>query len=149
MTTTASAAKAANLTVYTSDQERYAALMRDCSCLDLAYPEIGPGWMPLFEAAMRSMQVVASEARMALTIHQVKEKFGSMRIHYFAETNPKVPDALTQRALETLDHIVDLAEAKSEETCETCGKPGKPRKGGWIKVKCDDCASLQEACQYF
>lgn len=58
-------------------------------------------------------------------IHQVKEKFGTLR--FYMDTNIK-----------RFRHYVDFAEALSDVTCEKCGAPGVARNSsGWIHVMCD------------
>lgn len=61
---------------------------------------------------------------------QCKEKFGSLR--FYLNGHP-------ENFYEEVNAAIKEAETKSAKTCEQCGKPGVLRKGGWIKVRCDDC----------
>jgi ribosomal protein S27E len=55
---------------------------------------------------------------------QVKEKFGTLRFYY-------------QGGDDTVDGMVQMAEAMTEVTCEKCGSPATRRSGGWIRTLCD------------
>jgi hypothetical protein len=87
-------------------------------------------------------------------IHQVKEKFGTLRVYYEAQTAKDV-------VLDLMDDAVRTAELYSSTTCELCGKSSMmsdSSKGvefdgtvslkysnngnpdGWLKTLCDPCA---------
>jgi hypothetical protein len=87
-------------------------------------------------------------------IHQVKEKFGTLRFYYAAWATERV-------VLDLMDDAVSKAERYSATTCELCGKSSMmsdSRKGvvfdgsvglkysnggnpnGWLKTLCDSCA---------
>lgn len=86
-------------------------------------------------------------------IHQVKEKFGTLRFYYQAKADRGV-------VLDLMDDAVSMAERYSATTCELCGKSSMKsdsRKGiefdgsvslkysggnpnGWLKTLCDGCA---------
>lgn len=59
-----------------------------------------------------------------ISIVQIKEKFGSLRIVY-------------RGGDEAVAGIALMAEAMSEITCELCGNSGKMRYGRWLKTLCD------------
>jgi len=65
-----------------------------------------------------------------LEIHQIKEKFGTLRL-YVGAVEPKDCDIVYK--------IIDDAEAKSAIICELCGAPGLLRGGGWLMTRCDAC----------
>lgn len=61
-------------------------------------------------------------------IHQVKEKYGTLRYYCSVEGDPRV------------EQIIDHAEALSAVTCETCGQPGRlGSNAGWWMTTCDAC----------
>lgn len=82
-------------------------------------------------------------------IHQIKEKFGTLRYYYGTVAGPDTE--------EVMDAIIDRAEALSAKTCEVCGDssavsyPSRGIKfdptavikatkgGGWYKTICDSC----------
>ena len=66
-------------------------------------------------------------------IQQVKEKFGTLR--FYVNSADDVTRAL-----------IDMAESLSTITCEVCGNRGTMRKGGWLRVLCNQHA---EAGGYF
>lgn len=83
-------------------------------------------------------------------LHQVKEKYGTLRFYYVSKKTKKVVQEL-------MDDAVSTAERLSAGTCEICGNssvrsnPGrgisydptvetKYSPGGWLKTLCDSCA---------
>lgn len=93
--------------------------------LNMATACVGKGWYNLVKEAYDAC------SRYNVTILQVKEKFGGLRI-YISGGNT------------TTDEIIDLVERISLKTCENCGNPGKPRGGGWIRTLCDNCGGNSE-----
>lgn len=59
-----------------------------------------------------------------ISMVQIKEKFGSLRIVY-------------RGGDEVVAGMALMAESMSEITCEICGNAGKMRYGRWIKTLCD------------
>jgi len=82
-------------------------------------------------------------------IHQVKEKFGTLRYYYGSDKDYELQ--------EIMDAVVRQAEILSSSTCEVCGNssvmssPDKGVKfddsavlksttnGGWLKTICNNC----------
>lgn len=85
--------------------------------------DVGDGWFNIIYNL--SEKLSKEEGTYAL---QVKEKFGGLRFYISSGSD------------EDFDTI-DKAENESYRTCELCGKEGRRRRGGWIKVLCDECAS--------
>ena len=81
-------------------------------------------------------------------IHQVKEKFGTLRFYY----GTTVEDRTVQ---EIMDALVDHAEMMSAKVCDQCGNSSWIQRshwgnkyddtavlkdsGGWLKTICDSC----------
>lgn len=82
--------------------------------------DCGKGWLHIIEPIVAMCDVENME------IHQIKEKFGGIRI-YTDQTHP------------VIDEMIRRAEEACWKTCERCGAEGKKRPGGWIKVFCDRC----------
>jgi len=82
--------------------------------------ECGPGWYPLYGP------IVAKCQRQGISIAQVKEKFGLLRI-YVEKPTPAITKAIYE------------AEAASARTCETCGAPGHMYDDGYRRVRCKPC----------
>lgn len=83
-------------------------------------------------------------------LHQVKEKYGTLRFYYESKKTKNVVQELMKDAVST-------AERLSESTCEICGNSSalsnpnrgikydktveiKYSPGGWLKTLCDSCA---------
>jgi len=82
----------------------------------------GEGWRSLVEPIVKRVNETEG-----VYIHQVKEKFGGLRIYLSTYT-----DGLSQ--------MVDDAERASFKICEYCGtKEDVTSEGGWIKTLCKEC----------
>jgi len=68
----------------------------------------------------------------AVTVLQIKEKFGGLRFYYEGGDN-------------TIDGMVRMAESWAAHTCEECGNPGKSRNSGWIRTLCDEHEASRQA----
>lgn len=86
---------------------------------------VGPGWAKFLADKIPLLAALDPD----LSILQIKEKFGQLRINM----------------IESTDEVWQLAESIEEQCsklCETCGQPGTLRNlpsGRWIKTLCDDC----------
>lgn len=86
--------------------------------------ECGEGWKGLYQP------VIDAAAFARVSVYQIKEKFGQLRIYLGAD------------APQWLDDMVTNAECLSNYTCETCGRPGRMRSsGGWMTTRCDEHAA--------
>lgn len=63
-----------------------------------------------------------------ITIHQIKDKYASLRVYYNVDN---------EKARPIVECAIDLAELASERTCQVTGAPGKRRPGSWVKVLSD------------
>lgn len=81
------------------------------------------GWRPLLAETLRRMMA----ADPTVKIDDVKEKYGTLRIHFVAEE------------YESVERIVEAAEERSAKLCIRCGNPGTMRNFGWISPYCDPC----------
>lgn len=87
---------------------------------------IGPGWEPLVDRAWAAML----EHDPAIEPHQVKEKFGLLRIYWHSEASGS--------DVEAIQRIADDAARKAVTICEVCGERGRLREElPWIKTLCD------------
>jgi hypothetical protein len=96
------------------------------------YPTVGEGWQELVETAVgRIAAALAGAPSARITIVQIKEKFGAIRLYYHDQ-------GLSAATAARVEEAVDLAEARSACTCEVCGRPGRMfNKQGWIATRCD------------
>lgn len=94
------------------------------------YLDVGIGWLPL----VRDFVSEALPHDPSLTVHEIKEKFGTMRI--WCDTEIVVARLAKAKA-----------EIKSGYVCEVCGVAGyvrRPPPGGgyaWWRCLCDEHAS--------
>ena len=66
----------------------------------------------------------------SITITEIKEKFGELRIYYILE-DVHDTDAFA------VSQFITEAETLSTRTCEICGEPGKTRDLPYIVTLCD------------
>lgn len=83
----------------------------------------GEGWKALLDEAFTKLKAAGWDGE----IHQIKEKFGTLRMYVSRDGAPEFRP------------IIQEAEEKSAKTCEQCGEPGKLRAGGWWHTLCDAC----------
>lgn len=104
--------------------------------LKMAKYSIGQGWRPLVEVLFariehdRKWQPKSGFAH--VTITQVKEKFGALRIYFHT----------TSGSYDEVNGFIEALTSMSVRTCEACGKPGKLRGGPgvwWVLTLCDEC----------
>lgn len=93
------------------------------------YVDVGIGWLPLVLDFVRE----ALPHDPSLVVHEIKEKFGSMRIW----SDTEILEARLAKG---------KAEIKSSYVCEICGAEGfvrrpPPGKWAWWRCLCDEHAS--------
>jgi hypothetical protein len=87
---------------------------------------VGPGWEPLVLDTLNKLYECAP-----LEICQIKEKFGGLRIYWWA----------TNIDYTQVDNIILEAEELASRTCEQCGQEAYLCiRSGWFKTLCTDCA---------
>jgi hypothetical protein len=88
----------------------------------------GEGWWPLVREVCQRLDETGGK------IHQVKEKFGGLRI--YAHCNEEV------------SKLINEAEAKSYQICEECGsEEDVTSEGGWIKTLCKQCREGEDGAE--
>ncbi len=75
---------------------------------------IGPGWRPMVEPLVRLCESHGG------TIHQIKEKFGTLRFYYEPPSSHNDPDFW-----HTFEYAVRAVESRSARICEESGAPGR------------------------
>lgn len=81
------------------------------------------GWVPLVREVMQKVK----DHGVKLKWHQIKEKFGTLRMYEGLETNSPSSN---------IYDWISKAERESGKTCEVCGKPGKTVNMGWLFTLC-------------
>lgn len=92
------------------------------------YDDVGPGWRPILERLVVKLRTLGWDE----DVHQVKEKFGTLRF-YIGQGTREIWDA------------IDDADRESMLTCEDCGAAGIIRRGGWLRTLCDFCNDVWKA----
>lgn len=94
--------------------------------------ECGNGWYDLVHKLCENISVIDTEKEVHVV--QVKEKFGKLRF-YYEHTSAHIS------LRDTIDSLVDAAEAESSLTCEHCGKAATSdlTTTGWIVTLCPKC----------
>lgn len=101
------------------------------------------GWNEIVRKALDELASLCTLAPAVITILQIKEKFGGLRLYYTINTDLCDEDtASTIRKL--AETIVSLAERRCWETCGACGARGhgaevKTQGKGWLKTRCKVC----------
>lgn len=91
--------------------------------------DCGPGWYKIIVDCFDKIKSIPAKNRKGFEVVQVKEKYGTLRIFAWNET-------------EEIEKIIDSACELSETTCEHCGQPGYMHvTRGWYSTLCDDCYS--------
>lgn len=128
----------------------------------------GDGWYDLLSDLFKTIDKLVAGKKAVVIADQVKEKFGGLRFYYHIENlEDDLLDKFKDRIWtfmcnrkqghrfnkmidfkkkylwksfrEKIRDAVNHAENLSYETCEDCGQPGTYRRGGWIRVLCNEC----------
>jgi len=102
--------------------------------------EFGNGWKEVLRGFCKDIrEFVNAQKELGINISYksciMKEKFGM-----FTPQGDLEGDT-SKELYEEFYKITNKWEEESLKTCETCGKPGEVRRGGWVKVRCDECNS--------
>lgn len=106
--------------------------------VEAQYAPVGPGWWGIIFEAFDKANALLAEHNLTLTVLQIKEKFGSLRIYSVIE---KIPDFKTSDIPVEVYKIIADAMVKSENICDVCGKPGRLRNFAWLRTLCDEHAA--------
>lgn len=96
---------------------------------------IGEGWYPLVAQLDRDLAAIDP----SYVLHQVKQKFGSLRYYYGSSLEYTSPNVVKMRSL------VAEAEDASTRICEVCGQPGSTATTSWIQTLCPTHAERRPA----
>ncbi|MBN6741478.1 hypothetical protein JKG47_13190 [Acidithiobacillus sp. MC6.1] len=115
------------------------ALRNDFPALYGEHPDLRfwcrDGWYLLLCALSEQVQGYCHETGMALSVHEVKQKLGTLRYYYGYRS------AMTDRQRRDLRNIIQDFYDRSARVCEDCGAPGTLLvSGGYWHVACADHA---------
>ena len=92
---------------------------------------IQPGWSELLERTAIALAVLAEKEGVPVTVVEVKEKFGQMRMYC---------QCRDRRVLDLAFAITRAAENESRRICEACGGVGRlSSRPGCVKAICTNC----------
>ncbi|NVM37754.1 MAG: hypothetical protein HWN81_19335 [Candidatus Lokiarchaeota archaeon] len=95
------------------------------------------GWYDLIYNTIRKLDFFSQISGVGITIEQVKEKFGELRIYYNPLDMSLLAEDKSKFAWGIVNDIIDNATTTSKNTCEVCGKKGTLcAKGSWCKTLC-------------
>ena len=102
------------------------------------------GWYKLLVDTNRKMNMMWPNYE----IHQVKEKFGSLRFYWGISSEDKDWEALDENISKTIYEIMgdiaNSAESRSSRICEDCGKFGTTTVlNYWYRTLCPACSVEQ------
>lgn len=85
----------------------------------------GPGWNTLVDCLLAEIaqHLALSPECPSVTLRQIKEKLGGLRVHYAGGD-------------EHIEGLVRMVEAISLHTCECCGAPGGVVNEPWLRTRC-------------
>lgn len=112
---------------------RYPELFRQSKQNPVGVPywglQCGVGWLPLVDKLCSAIQDRINNMKsLQVTIIQIKEKDGSLRISHLGGDN-------------YTDGLIDMTQELSNCVCEVCGLPGSRKKLllNWVKTVCEAC----------
>jgi hypothetical protein len=97
------------------------------------FPSVGDGWREIIETmSSRIAEAVAECQSSEMTIIQIKQKFGGLRVYTESRGLPR-------EVLGKVCDAIDLAEARADCTCESCGAAGMLHEhAGWLTTRCEE-----------
>lgn len=100
------------------------------------YFETGDGWYDLIYSACKELQEWSDKNNIQITLLQIKEKFGPIRMYYMLTNDNGLNVGRSE-----IDPIIEKAEELSTQTCEKCGSMENVKRTnfGWIKYFCGGC----------
>lgn len=103
------------------------------------------GWYKILADTNRKMKMMWPNYE----IHQVKEKFGTLRFYCGISSEDEDWKAMNEDVRNTIydimEDIANQAEHRSGHICETCGGYGITRdRNRWYKTLCASCAIEQD-----
>jgi hypothetical protein len=106
-----------------------------------AHVGCGRGWFPLLSRTHEQLQDICPDYE----VHQVKEKFGTLRLYaHIPPGSAVVRDPNYPAIRDAFFAAVQDAEYASGTICEGCGNMGRlmrRQQGGWFKTLCSSCAA--------
>lgn len=109
---------------------------------------VGEGWVDLVDDALEKIcgaLELHGYSRNVLGIHQIKEKFGGLRIYWTPNLPADREENFSDKLAEKIEDIIIDAEKLSVKTCDQCSSINNVKVGsleggrGWIVTMCQEC----------
>lgn len=124
-------------------QQRHESMTVTCMCWGF---ECNSGWEPLIRSLCKQLQFIEKVSGIQTIASQVKEKYGSLRFHYYTDFSKLKDDENNDNWQDIIDSIVNDVENQSFYTCEICGKWGTINtEGYWLSCRCASCREKEKA----
>lgn len=117
-----------------TDEDNY----EDCWIVN----DLPKGWVDTFgEQMCNELSAALGEYANRWIILQVKEKWGSMVIHYHFDIDGLSKEEISkvEEIERPVSDIIDKYDDISYHTCVYCGAPATRKTNGWILPICDKC----------
>lgn len=105
---------------------------------------VSRGWYPIIIRLDKAISELVGDYE----LHQVKEKFGSLRYYCEVPSSEDVQDEDRVASQEAVEKLISAAEHVAGKTCEECGGPGElcksPGVYTFLKTLCLEDADLKE-----
>ena len=100
--------------------------------------ECGDGWFDLIDGLCAQLvdacAQLSEQERELVSIFQIKEKMGELRVYLDAD-----------EVSEEMDRIIDRMSIRSLTICELCGSEGRRRGANYcVRVRCDRCLGQED-----
>lgn len=93
--------------------------------------EFHKGWFPIVTGLCVEIDRVLGDDRLAFHWVQIKEKFGTLRLHFDLQGAP-------EPLRKSLQALVSQAGSESARCCMVCGEPARlSYQGGWMVTVCE------------
>lgn len=89
-------------------------------------PQVADGWLSIVEGMLASLKDYP------ITIVQIKEKFGYLRVYF------NYADGISHDQAIEIAQIIEVASDRTHHTCEICGKPGELKNDTHMRVGCNE-----------
>lgn len=97
------------------------------------------GWTNLVDLFVTRALWVQSTYKVEVSISQIKEKFGQLRIYFGCDQGNATDEDFAHASSLLLGFSMAL-ESISTTICQDCSKPGKLTNHGWQRTLCSECS---------
>ena len=81
------------------------------------------GWKDILEDLCKKLNLIHTVTGIQIQFNQIKEKFGTLRIHWLTDCQPQNPEHVLWTSI--IGSVIHATESDSSTICELCGSVGK------------------------